>query len=479
MNELQELPELGVGIIYWPELEKLLNLDAHSIDVIEIEPQAYWFHDRSGPSYYKLDQRAFDHIQQLRQPKLVHGVGFPVGGSSPLQLGGMLPFRESIEALDASWASEHLSFNRIRSGEGVTELGFLLPPIQSRSSIENCVSNIIKLKQHIPVPFAFETGVSYLKRSPFELSDGSFFSAVATRADCGILLDVHNLWTNERNGRQAVLEVISELPLDRVIEIHLAGGEEYAGYWVDAHSGLVSPEVIDLASIIVPMLPNLKAIIYEVMPEYLRDGSISTTQLAEQIDQLHELWSMRCISPTVQVTKPVEVKDDPLLPSPETWEQALHDALVGHESPENNFRLDLTSDPGIGVLRSLIASARAGKLAGSLNLTIRMLLLSVGEQGVERIFEDFWAVAPPQQLTSEEAIDFAEYLLSSLTAAKVEWLGEVVNFELAAHRAVITGEAQRVSFSCDPELLFSALRKGQLPRDPTRGQYEVMVTPPE
>ena len=62
-------------------------------------------------------------------------------------------------------------------------------------------------------------------------------AAVAECADCGILLDLHNLFANGVNGRQSVEEFIAQLPLERVWEIHVAGGVELDGYWLDAHSG--------------------------------------------------------------------------------------------------------------------------------------------------------------------------------------------------------------------------------------------------
>lgn len=128
------------------------------------------------------------------------------------------------------------------------------------------MDNIRFLKRHLPVPLAVETGVDYLKPLPGEMPDGEFFRSVAEQADCGILLDLHNLWANERNGRQPICEVVNQLPLERVIEMHLAGGQEYGGYWVDAHSGLADPELMDIARQVVPRLPNLKAITFEIMP---------------------------------------------------------------------------------------------------------------------------------------------------------------------------------------------------------------------
>ena len=60
---------------------------------------------------------------------------------------------------------------------------------------------------------------------------------IAEEADCGILLDLANLWANERNGRQRLLDVVASAARARRRRSHLAGGEAFGDYWMDAHSG--------------------------------------------------------------------------------------------------------------------------------------------------------------------------------------------------------------------------------------------------
>ncbi len=110
-----------------------------------------------------------------------------------------------------------------------------------------------------PEPIAFENPVSYLPPHPAEIPDGEFAAEVAEAADCGILLDLHNLLCNERNGRQSVAEYCRSIPLERVWEIHLAGGQLERGFWLDAHSGIVEPALLEIVAELVPRLPALRA----------------------------------------------------------------------------------------------------------------------------------------------------------------------------------------------------------------------------
>jgi uncharacterized protein len=203
---------------------------------------------QSSENPYRLDRKIFDRIDRYRQPKIIHSVGLPIGGTLPLNESYLNCLIESIEVVKPVWVSEHLSFNRTRNKQGEFNTGFLLPPLQTPDAVNIAAENIKYLRDRLSVPFAFETGVNYLQPLAGEMTDGNFFAAVAEAADCGILLDLHNLWCNEKNGRSSVRDVIAELQSDRVWEIHLAGGQYEQEYWLDAHSGIVPTSVMDLAA---------------------------------------------------------------------------------------------------------------------------------------------------------------------------------------------------------------------------------------
>jgi len=278
------LPDLGVGYIDFPGAGELLDAAAGLADVIEVEPQTLWLR-RGGR--YEADAASIERLAAMPQTKLVHGVGFPVGGTAAPEEAQLDLFVDVIRRLGAPWASEHLAFNRTEE----LNAGFLLPPLQTEAGVTNAVSAIRALESRLPVPFAFETGVNYLRPRPGEMSDGAFAAAIAEEADCGILLDLHNLWANERNGRQRVVDFLAELPLERVWEVHVAGGFEYEGYWLDAHSGPMPEGLVALAREVVPRLPNLHAIIFEILPPFL--SRLGADGFRAQLEELRRLWERR------------------------------------------------------------------------------------------------------------------------------------------------------------------------------------------
>lgn len=474
------LPELGVGIIYFPGLHSFLETAQDFIDVLEVEPQTFWYKSRSLDSGYRLNQEVIQQLSQFSQHKLVHGVGFPIGGTTPLDLSYLPTFKETIAAVNAPWCSEHLSFNRFASERHELNTGFLCPPLQAPEGAKKAAANIRELKANLPIPFAFETGVNYLQPLSGELSDGQFFAAVAEEADCGIVLDLHNLWCNEQNGRQPLQEVLAELPLERVWEVHLAGGQDYKGYWLDAHSDLVPAPLMELAKDIIPTLPNLKALIFEILEDFVRINNIQPEALLEQVQQLRSLWDSRGSrfrTATVSSSKSLNrqsVETTDQLPSAAEWETTLGELITLRQITQSVGK-DLNHDPGTQVFQHLVASQRGGMVVTSLHLSTRLLRLSLGEPQFQTLLETFWRTTPPELFASDEAFNWATYLQTR--ALNIPFLEDVLRFELASHQVLSEGTPKRVKFSSDPFPILSALHLGYLPPSTSTGECEFVIQP--
>lgn len=81
----------------------------------------------------------------------------------------------------------------------------------------------------------------------------------------GVLLDLHNLHVNVRNGVMDAAAYLDELDLTSVREIHVAGGMELDGFYVDAHSGAPPREVWDLLDQVAPRCPDLGGVTFELL----------------------------------------------------------------------------------------------------------------------------------------------------------------------------------------------------------------------
>jgi uncharacterized protein (UPF0276 family) len=312
------LPELGVGVVYSSGLEPLLNAGSGLIDVLEIEPQATWIENPARPGVVEVRSDIDEHLAGLPGRKLVHSIGTPVGGSADT-LEIQLPLlQEAVRKLGAPFASEHLAFN-------ITPdffTGFFLPPRQTASGIEIYKRSIARLRTALGLPLAIETGVNYLKPRSDETPDAEFVAELVESAGCGILLDLHNIYCNQLNGRQSIERFLSQIPLCDVWEIHLAGGFELNGFWLDAHSGAIPEPLFEICRDLVPHLPNLKAIIFEIFPSFLPAFGLGAVQ--RQLEDIHSLWDLRRTTPqTAARTASAPAAAIPATsgPSAQEWEQ--------------------------------------------------------------------------------------------------------------------------------------------------------------
>jgi uncharacterized protein (UPF0276 family) len=455
---------LGVGLIFVKELLPLLREGNEAVSVVEIEPQTLWQLSRSGGrDGYAPNEQLYDALAELPQPKLLHSVGLPVGSSRSLEPAQTDLLRTMVGLLEPAWASEHLSFNAFADGERWSSVGFLLPPLQCPETVSVASAKLRALGDALALPIAFETGVNYLQPQPDELPDGDFFAAVANTADCGIVVDLHNLWANELNGRPPARDVLARLPLERVWELHLAGGMPFGGRWLDAHSGAIPDPVLALAAEWVPQMPNLGALIFEIMGEHV--ATLGLDGVARQVESMRSLWPMRPAAPEIRVHRPAiggTIASPREVAAVRAWECALGGVVIGREV-DNQLGSRLRSDHGIPLFQQLVADARTGFVADGLHYTTSLLLCAWGSSRVRELLIEFMRSRPPELFVSAEADAFAGFLRER--ALPIPYLDEVLAFEHALVRAALYGESSTVTFAHEPTALFESLEQGRLPGD--------------
>ena len=475
--EWRAVPARGVGMVWMPGLASVVTDAGALLDFIEVEPQPHWRRGTRPDAPLRADRRAYDAIAATGLPVVLHSVGCPVGGTGAATAAQVDALRAAIARFDPAWVSEHLAFDTFALAGRRAHAGFLMPPLPCAASAGIAVRRIRDLRAALLRPLAIENGVNYLRPQPGEWSDGSFLRVVSEEADCGILLDLHNAWTNHRNGRQAIGAFLDEIPLERVVELHLAGGEALDGYWLDAHSGPAQDELLALAADLMPHLPNLRAITFEMMGEALGSGRCTPERLRQELATLRTLWARRRTRHDPTPARPrirPRARPAPAWPPPPTpadWEDtvcALALGLDGDGVPDAALARRLRDDPGLAVLRKLIEAARAGSVVDTLHGACRMLAMGEGRNGLVARLESFWRTRPPQPFATDEALAFGQYLLAQ--GIDVPGLADQLRIELAACRALADGEAVSVDVTQHPAVLADALAQSRLPPPAPPGQ---------
>jgi uncharacterized protein len=275
----RDLPTLGVGLGFREPFRGDLFLARDRVDFLEVTADHYL--DASPEKERELYLLA-DHF-----PLIPHGLNLSLGGAEGLDLGYLAKLARLVARLDPPWWSEHVAFTRA----GGVDIGHLTPLPFSKAALEILEANIDQAMGHIDAPLIVEN-ITYAFALPgAEMGEAEFLSELTDRTGCGLLLDVTNLHTNAVNHGFEPLDLLDALPLDRVVQIHFAGGEWHDGRLVDSHARPAPPEVWTLLDEVVRRAP-VKGIILERDEDLPPFGELlDEVDRARAIMRAHGRWA--------------------------------------------------------------------------------------------------------------------------------------------------------------------------------------------
>lgn len=226
------VPDLGVGVGL--RIPHYSHLDEHlpAMDWFEVISENF-MGDGGSPRYW------LDRFRE-RYPIVQHGVSMSIGSDEDEEHTRRL--LALAERTRSPWVSDHLCFT---SAGGVNSHD-LLPLPRTREVLEHVVERCKRIAGQLQVPFALENPSSYLDWRASEIPEPEFLAEVAERADVGLLLDVNNVFVSSVNHGFDPADWLAALPMDRVVQIHLAGHSVREGYRLDTHDAPVCDEVWSL-----------------------------------------------------------------------------------------------------------------------------------------------------------------------------------------------------------------------------------------
>ncbi|WP_378740068.1 DUF692 family multinuclear iron-containing protein [Nocardia brasiliensis] len=262
--DLGSLPALGVGLGYRRELDAAIMANQESIDCLEIITENFLETPVGGPLELLRD----------RFPLTPHGVEMSIGTEGPLDTGYLDDLADLVARVDAPWCSDHLSFTRA----GGVSIGQLTPLLRTREMAEEIAGKARQVQERVGTPFLLEN-ITYHLDFPAELSEAEFITRVVETAGCGLLLDLTNVFINSVNHRYDPVEFLNSIPLERVVQLHLAGGYWSDGTLLDSHSAPVPGEVWELLDYLAGRAPAVRCVILERDQEFPDDFDELTADL--------------------------------------------------------------------------------------------------------------------------------------------------------------------------------------------------------
>ncbi len=215
--------------------------------VLENRPNLGWF-EVITENFLGLGAREFGRpveiLESVREhyPIVLHGVSLSLGSVDPFRDDYLKRWKELIARVEPAWVSDHLCW----TGVGGQNLHDLLPLPYTEEALKHVVSRIGQVQDFLGRRILVENVSSYLTFTHSEMEEWEFLSRVAEEADCGLLLDVNNIYVSSRNHGFDPMTYLNAVPADRVGQFHLAGYSDKGTHLIDTHDHPVSDPVWEL-----------------------------------------------------------------------------------------------------------------------------------------------------------------------------------------------------------------------------------------
>jgi uncharacterized protein (UPF0276 family) len=270
----------GVGLGLRWEFDESLVETTPAVDFLEVAPENY-----IGRGGYHADALAY---LGARYPIVTHGLSLSLGGIDPFDPAYLRDLGAFVRGVRSPWHSDHLSFGTSRG----RVLHDLLPIAFTAAGVRRLSARIQRVEDAIGVPLAVENISFYLPPEPDEMSEAEFIAQVCDASGCRLLLDVNNLYVNATNLGLDVDRWLDTVPLDRVVQMHVAGHEWFDDELRPRPVGAPGAVIVDThgASVPDPVLALFARVVARVgdVPVVLeRDHAIpELAGLLAEIDQL-------------------------------------------------------------------------------------------------------------------------------------------------------------------------------------------------
>lgn len=286
-DRLQALPRLGVGLSFQGPLVEFVEQNLASFDFLEVIPDIFWVdHGPGADPRFEENRELTRFLERVAaaRPLVAHSVGLSIGSAERFDRGHVEQIGRWQQRYAFPWHSDHLSFNRLDhpTGHGI-DVGFPMPVPYDEEVLAMLVERVGHVQARVPAPFLLENNVYYFQLPEQELTEGEFLNRLTAATGCGLLLDLHNVHVNATNHGFDPWEYLATLDLTRVVEVHLGGGMEADGVYLDAHSGACPEPVWTLLEELLPRAPNVRGVVFEVFGTYY--PSLGDDGLRRQLDR--------------------------------------------------------------------------------------------------------------------------------------------------------------------------------------------------
>ncbi len=238
------LPELGLG----------LGLRSQHFDyILKNSPEVDWF-EVISENFMDSFGRPRHILKQIAEkyPVVMHGVSMSIGSTDPLNFDYLKSLKTLADEVKPAWVSDHLCW----TGVLTTNSHDLLPLPLNEESLKHVCDRIKQVQDYLERPLVIENPSTYASFKHSDISEWEFLRLMAEETDCGLLLDVNNVYVSSFNNDFDPVEYIQGIPHDKIVQMHLAGHQNMGNYIIDTHDRKVTNQVWKLFQMTYQLAPE-------------------------------------------------------------------------------------------------------------------------------------------------------------------------------------------------------------------------------
>jgi uncharacterized protein len=222
-NRFNGYTDYGVGIgLRVPHYDHIFS-QKPVVDWFEIISENYMV---DGGRPLKVLDQILDQYRVVQ-----HGVSMYFGSAQPLNRDHLKRIKELVKRTKTAWLSDHLCWGSV-DGRYTHDL---LPLPYTFEAVRITAERVRQVQDFLEIPIAVENVSSYAEYHESEMTEWEFLNEVVHAADCGILLDVNNIYVSSQNHSFDPMDYVNSIPSERVAQIHIAGHSKFEKYILDTH----------------------------------------------------------------------------------------------------------------------------------------------------------------------------------------------------------------------------------------------------
>lgn len=215
----------------------------HYNEVLTGKPAVDWF-EVLTENYMVDGGKPLHYLEKVRElyPLVMHGVSLSVGSTDKLDIDYLRALKALARRIEPGWISDHLCWTGVQG----LNLHDLMPLPYTEEALEHVAGRVRQVQDFLGRQILLENVSSYVNYTHSRMSEWEFLAEIAQRSDCYILLDINNIYVSSKNHDFAAEQYLQGIPVDRVVQFHLAGHSHNGKLIIDTHDHPVPDPVWQL-----------------------------------------------------------------------------------------------------------------------------------------------------------------------------------------------------------------------------------------